>query len=159
MAQKNGRRLTCRQPLFSSPNLPGFAEELRRGKNADSKRLMASANFKIINLLYFLEGNSDTYRGVIEQLAAFNPNHLAALYPGKTALFLRQRHCSREIQLYNMARAQRGRGRQTNHNAGFADIGASAVEKPVCLRKPYAYRPGYFCSCAVALFYHLCFHT
>jgi hypothetical protein len=142
-----------------SPDQPGFAEWLRRGKCADSKPRYIGITYCETLLkqkrhlrLDSLKGNADAYRCVIHQAASFDPHYFSAFYPGKAAFFPCKRHCPRKIQLYDVAGVQGSHNRQPDKNACLAYVGASAVKKSVRLGQPYTHRPRHLSSYAITLF-------
>ena len=102
-------------------------------------------------LMLLIELDSEPDIGVFEHIVSFDPNNLACLDPGISAFLFRKGGCSGKIDLHDMACSNRCGYGNTQEYAGFAYIAASSVEKAICLRKPYAYRPRKVCPCVPSL--------
>jgi hypothetical protein len=92
--------------------------------------------------IHLLKGDAHADFSAFEKILPVNPDNFAASYAGTLSFFFRQSFSSREIEFHVMACADRRRYRKCNKDSGFANVAASAIDKPIRFRYPNTDRPG-----------------
>jgi hypothetical protein len=99
-----------------------------------------------------LERNTQADTRMCEYVVTLNSYYSALFDTGKLSFLAGQIRGPGKIQLDNIARVDRRGHRNRDKNPDSADVGASAIKKPIGLGYPDADRPAKICPNTLALF-------
>ena len=130
--KNSGNRFTV--PNFLKTNdLIRHHSMLSVGMLSEQKDYTGFMDCKKASVYQLLELNSHANIGIFEHILTLNSEYLAAFNAGELPLLPGQSGCAREINFDNMPSPNRRGYWNEKENAPLANVGTSAIEKPVGL--------------------------